>query len=257
MPTLGAGQVCVVGAPPMRTAPQNLAHGFESASASGLAAAVSLSTATSDAAGVLSVVADISNLALGHDFPTGVSVRNAFVLIEASFNGTPLVQIGGDTIPFWASDNVPGEQPGDWAGYPGAGFAKVLQGRINGIGPVVRPVLFIDAESVYSDTQIPASGVGTATVQFEVPYAASAGDTVDVRARLYYRRAWRSVVVDKGWTQTPQGGEIELLVGEHITQHQLADDGVRPTVPTLDLMGVVMLCGLLGGLALFYRRRAA
>ena len=74
-------------------------------------------------------------------------------------NGQPLAQLSGPTVPFWGSDEVPGEQAGDLAGQPGKGFAKVLQGRINGEGPVVKPVLFIDAESVFSDTLIPSGEI--------------------------------------------------------------------------------------------------
>lgn len=73
----------------------------------------------------------------------------ALVVVEASLDGVPLAQVAGDTIPFWASDDVPGVQDGDFAGMAGRGYAKVRDGRINGTGPVVRPVPLIDAEAVH------------------------------------------------------------------------------------------------------------
>ena len=119
---------------------------------------------TSD--GRVRVTSAVDNFGAGHDFPTGISLRNAILWISASMNGQPLAQASGPTIPFWASDDVPGDQPGDLAGQPGKGFAKVLEGRINGQGPVVRPVLFIDAENLYSLTTIPSGTVDTTEVEF-------------------------------------------------------------------------------------------
>ena len=41
----------------------------------------------------------------------------------------------------------------------------VMRGRINGQGPVVRPVLFVDAEEVESNTPIPSGAIASAEVE--------------------------------------------------------------------------------------------
>ena len=115
------------------------------------------------------MAAEVANFGAGHSFPTGVSIRNAILLVTATLNGQPLPQAAGPTVPFWGSDNVPGDQPGDLAGFPGKGFAKILEGRINGQGPTVRPVLFIDAERVFSNTLIPSGATDTTTIEFQLP----------------------------------------------------------------------------------------
>lgn len=241
MPQLPAGQICSVGAPPTRPSERNRGHGFASASQASLSASIDMTAAISDLSGVLSVSVDVANIGAGHDFPTGVSIRNAMLIVEAFYAGTPLDQLSGPVVPAWANDDVPGIQPGDYGNMAGLGFAKVLQGRINGQGPVVSPVLFIDAESVLSDTSIPAGASATAAVTFRVPGFAVAGETIDVRARLIYRRAWRALAVTKNWTVTPQGGDIEIEVERQDIQHVLANDGFQPQVPTLSWQGRLFL----------------
>ncbi len=170
-----------------------------------------------DPYGLVSALVQVNALVTnnaGHAFPTGISIRNAMVLISASYLGTPLVQTSGPTIPFWADDDVADQQSGDYFGEPGKGFAKVTEGRINGVGPVVRPTLFIDAEALYSNTLIPSSTTDATTVTFALPPGAQPGWLIDVSVKLLYRRAWRALAVTKGWTQTPQGGPIEIQIDE-------------------------------------------
>src|SRR5690606_4908803 len=144
-------------------------------------------------------------------FPTGISIRNALLVLDVRIDGTPLPQAAGDTVPWWADDEVPGKQEGDHAGAPGRGFAKLLQGRINGQGAVESPVLFIDAESVAANTAIPSGATDTSSYRFVLPPGFE-GKTADVQARLLYRRAWRALAVTKGWTQTPSGMPVEIEV---------------------------------------------
>jgi hypothetical protein len=98
-----------------------------------------------------------------------VSPRNALLVIEATWHGQPLPQATGPTVPFYGSDDVPGSQDGDYAGRPGSGFARVLEGRINDQGLVVRPVLFIDGEAVVEDTLIPSGATDVTEVVLAVP----------------------------------------------------------------------------------------
>lgn len=198
---------------PTRPGSQRHDHSFVGATPTTLAGAITLTANGAEVGGVVQVNASVTNNA-GHAFPTGISIRNAMVLVSASYLGTPLVQTSGPTIPFWADDDVPGTQPGDHAGKPGKGFAKVTEGRINGTGPVVRPTLFIDAEALYSNTLIPSSTTDSTTVSFALPPGAQPGWLIDVSVKLLYRRAWRALAVTKGWAQTPQGGPVEIQVDE-------------------------------------------
>ncbi len=257
MPQLPADVICSVGTSIIRPPERNRDHGIASASMVSLSASIDLATSLSDMDGQLTVSAMVSNVGAGHNFPAGVSIRNAFVVVEAWLNGQPLSQIDGSTIPFWASDDVPGEQPGDYAGMPGRGFAKVLQGRINGQGPVVRPVLFIDAESVYEDSAIPSGGSVDTPVVFAVPGFAVAGDTVLVRSRVIYRRAWRALAVTKGWTETPQGTDIELEIARIDDNYVLTNDGILPQVPTMGHWGrLILIAGLLS-MIVWHKKRVA
>lgn len=206
---------------PVRPGNQRHAHSFEGATLARLQAALQLTASAAEVAGQVRVDAAVANLGAGHAFPTGISIRNALLVISASRGGVPLTQAWGPTIPFWGSDDVPGQQPGDYAGQPGKGFARIMEGRINGAGPVVRPVLFIDAENVFSNTLIQAGQTDSTQLAFSFPPGAQPGDLIDVTVRLLYRRAFRATAVTKGWTQTPQGGPIEVEVARRDLQVQL------------------------------------
>lgn len=255
-PAEGFGQNCLFGAPD-RPGVDRRVHTFLGSNAQTLADNLALTTVAEEVeGGRLRVTASVDNFGAGHSFPTGVSVRNALLVIEATAGGLPLVQISGPQVPWWADDRVPGKQPGDWAGFAGKGFAKVLEGRINGAGPVVRPVLFIDAEAVTENTLIPSGAVDTTEVEFAIPASLDAGDVVDVTARLLWRRAWRAVAVEKGWETDARGGPIEIEV--HRDDLEVAVSGVDPAIqeiPTLGGYGLAALGAALGALALATLRR--
>jgi hypothetical protein len=214
---LAPGPISLLGVP-IRPGDQRHAHDFVGATPQTLQGAILLTASAAEQAGQVRVDFHVQNLS-GHAFPTGVSVRNAFVVVSAARAGTPLAQIaGGPTVPFWADDDVPGQQPGDYSGQPGKGFARVLEGRINGTGPVVRPVLFIDAEGVTTDTLIPSGQTDSSTLFFAFPPGAQPGDVIDVTVRLLYRRAYRATAVTKGWTLAPGGGPIEVEVAQQQLQ---------------------------------------
>lgn len=202
----------VVGAGgPVRPASQRHTHGFIGATPQRLSENIDLRTDVFQQGSGLVVRIEVENRC-GHHFPTGISIRNAFVLVEARIGDAVLTQIAGPVLPFWLDDDVPGTQPGDYAGLPGKGFAKVLQGRINGTGPVQRPVLFIDAESVMSDTGIPSGATDTSAFRFVLPIGLPEDAQASVDVRLVYRRAWRALAVTKEWNETPGGLPVEIEV---------------------------------------------
>lgn len=215
------GKIAEVGQAPVRPGSQRHDHSFPGVYSGRLGPPIALTLAAEALGGRIEAQTDVQNLVVGHDWPTGVDVRNALVVVEASLDGVPLAQVAGDTIPFWASDDVPGVQEGDFAGMAGRGFAKVLEGRINGTGPVLRPVPFIDAEAVHSDTTIPAGETDVGRYSFAMPAGAQAGDVLTVRARVIYRRAWRSIAVTKNWVVNPDGEPWERLVAERTVSFPL------------------------------------
>ena len=250
----GVGRNCEFGGPDRQTDERHT-HTFVGSTPETLSANIALATAVAETgSGALRVTSTVDNFGAGHDFPTGISVRNAMLWITATLNGQPLTQVAGPTIPFWGSDDVPGDQPGDLAGQPGKGFAKVLQGRINGQGPVVFPVLFIDAEGLYSQTTIPSGTTDTTVVEFAIPPGTPAGSAVEVTAVLLYRRAFRAVAVTKGWTETTHGDPIEIEVARNQATLTVTGGGIVE-IPALQPAGLALAALALAGAALVALRR--
>lgn len=206
----------------IRSAEQRHSHAIVGTSEEFLVSAVLLELEAEREGAYVDVETRVSNIGAGHAFPTGVSLRNAILVVDARVAESEAALVSGPVVPEWGSDGIPGEQEGDLAGKPGRGYAKVLEGRINGTGEVVSPVLFIDAERLRSDTAIPAGGSDTASFRFAVPPGAPAGAPMVVTARLLYRRALRAIAVTKGWTTTVAGGPIEVEVARETREVPIA-----------------------------------
>lgn len=237
-----------IGNPPLRPAEQIHEHDFVGATPAELEEHIHLQTTVTEVGSGLAARCEVTN-ETGHAFPTGVSPRNALLVIEATWNGLPLQQTSGRTVPFYGSDDVPGTQDGDYAGRPGAGFARVLEGRINDQGPVVRPVLFIDGEAVAENTLIPSMATDLTEVGLALPAMARPGDQVVVEARLLYRRAWRALAVTKGWQATPQGGPIEIEVARTVATVTLTQGGEGLPIPATRPWSIGLLIVLIGAAA--------
>lgn len=252
-----AAGLCII-SPPDRPADQRRRHVFVGSTPDMLQNNVALTVTASEIPGRVRVEASVNNFGAGHSFPTGVSIRNAILVVRATLNGQPLAQVAGPTVPFWGSDDVPGDQPGDLAGLPGKGFAKILEGRINGQGPTVRPVLFIDAEGVTSDTLIPSGATDVSAYEFELPPGVAPGSVVAVETQLVYRRTFRALAVTKGWTDSAHDGPIEIEVASQEVEVPVTGSGSVEEIPTLSVTG---LSALALALALFgahrLRRRAS
>lgn len=231
------GPISSLGGQPIRPAEQRRSHRFTGATPATLTDAIELDMLAQQVGSTLDITALVSNAGAGHSFPTGISLRNAILVIEATVEGQPLPQTQGDVVPFYGSAEG-GDSEDDLAGMPGKGFARVLEGRINGQGPVVRPVLFIDAENVWSDTRVPSGETDASNYGFDLTGLAEDSE-VEISARLLYRRAWRDTAVTKGWTTTPRGGPIEIEVGRIdtslIVTGVLPPDPVSPAIPVPSL----------------------
>ncbi len=238
-----------------RPADQRRRHVFIGSTPDMLQNNLALTLAAEEIPGRVRVVAAVNNFGAGHSFPTGVSIRNAILVVSATLNSQPLVQVAGPTVPSWGSDDVPGDQPGDLGGLPGKGFAKVLEGRINGQGPTVRPVLFIDAEGVTSDTLIPSGAIDTSSFEFELPAGLAPGAQVAVEAQLLYRRTFRALQVTKGWTQSAHGGPIEIEVARRQVALPVTGGASVVEVPTASALGLCALALALAALGAYRLRR--
>jgi len=139
----------------------------------------------------------ITNSRTGHHLPTGVTIRNVILLVEARRvdDGLALASVGSQTI--HALGGVGDPAAGYWAGLPGKLFAFVNHDAA-GTGPT----FFTEAAGVLFDSRIPALATDTTHYRFALP---PDGGAIIVRARLVYRRSFRALVDAKGWTTDGHG----------------------------------------------------
>jgi hypothetical protein len=151
--------------------------------------------------GNLEVEVAVNNSGTGHHVPTGVTVRNMILLVEAwrESDGQALASTGAQVVHDLGGVGDPAQ--GYYAGLPGKYFAKLNHDQA-GAGPT----FFTDAVGIIFDNRIPALGVDVTNYSFTAP---AADDTLQVRARLIYRRAFRALVDAKGWTEDGHGEPLE------------------------------------------------
>lgn len=225
MPQAGEpGRIAAVGRAPIRPAEQRHDHSFPGVYSGVLGDPVDLQVAIRPASTSVTVETAVLNRVTGHNWPTGVDVRNAVLVVEPRLNGVALAQRSGDRVPDWASDDVAGVQSGDFGGYAGRGFAKVLEGRINGEGEPASPVPFFDAETVLVKSTIPAGATDNARFVFDLPADAGPDDLLEVRTRVIYRRAWRAIAVTKGWVDQPFEEPWERIVENQTITRTLTEN---------------------------------
>ncbi|HQY62298.1 MAG TPA: carboxypeptidase-like regulatory domain-containing protein [Polyangiaceae bacterium] len=198
----GEAQACSVQLPPLQRPPGDVrSHAFPGTSAEFLEAAVSLTLTANRAGGEVAVEVSVRNDKTGHHVPTGVTIRNMVLLVEATRarDGAALKHTGAQVVHELGGVGDP--RKGYFAGLPGKLFAKV-NGDVNGKGPT----FFTDATSILWDTRIPALGVDATKYTFDAPLA---DGEVRVRARVIYRRSWRALVDAKSWTKDGHGAPLE------------------------------------------------
>ena len=144
----------------------------------------------------------IRNSGTGHHVPSGVTVRNMILLVDARIeeSGSPLPYTGKQVIHELGGVGDPAL--GYFAGLPGKLFAKV-----NHDSAGASPTFYTDATGIVFDNRIPALATDTTRYTFAKPEAG----TVHLSARLLYRRAWRALVDAKGWTEDGHGSPLEDL----------------------------------------------
>ena len=177
----------------------------------------------------LSVDVDVFNSMTGHSLPTGVTVRNVFLLVEATrdSDGAALAHTGSQVLHDLVGVGDPAQ--GYFAGLPGKMFGKHNLGA-TGAGPT----FYTEATDVLFDTRIQALAHDITHYTFDVP--AGTGD-VSVRARLIYRRSYTFLTDAKGWVVDGKGNPLEDKIAPHfghlMEDRHFPDAGLSVSAPVL------------------------
>lgn len=206
MGSTGATTICSVD--PVERDPATIrSHDIRGTTPEFLENAVELVAGADRLSGSVRVDIEVQNTMTGHHVPTGVTVRNMILLVEAvhASDGSPLAFESGSVVHELGGVGDPAQ--GYYAGQPGRLFAKFIRDA-SGNGPT----FFTDAAELVFDTRLPALATDASSYAFEVPRGM--GD-VTVRARLIYRRAFRAVVDAKQWTEDGHGNPLADLQAPH------------------------------------------
>lgn len=146
------------------------------------------------------VTIEVENTGAGHSIPTGVMLRNVLLIVEAETLQNPIPLVVGSRL-----DKIAGEgglaSNGYYSGVAGKVYARVFRDRKNNW-----PAFSTEAISLVYDTRLAAGAIDKQVFVF-----GATTETVFVKARLIYRRAYRSVVDQKGWKTDGFGLPLEDL----------------------------------------------
>ena len=138
----------------------------------------------------LEVSVYITNTNGGHWVPTGETMRSVMLVVQAfDSEGSPLEMIKGSKLPEWTGKGEFGD--GNYAGLPGAVFARVLQ---DDKGSVHVP--FWRATGIASDTRIRPKTTRTLRFEFAVE---DPDDEPTAEAKVIYRPVIRPWAEKKNW----------------------------------------------------------
>lgn len=225
MPATNALDACDVNEPSLdRPAGDVRSHRILGTTPEFLENAVALTVAANynGGTGKLEVEVAIHNDRTGHHVPTGVTIRNMILLVEAARQGDGFVLEDDGTQIVHELGGV-----GDPAQGYYAGLAGKLYGKVNHAGNGVGPTFFTDATGILFDNRISALETDRTQYSFAVP---SEGGEIEVRARLVYRRSWRSLVDAKQWTKDGHGNPLADLAAPHFG-HLMEDVTTAVSVP--------------------------
>ena len=165
-------------------------HHFDGGTKTQLKTALAMEVEGEITGKILDVNVYITNTNGGHWVPTGETMRSVMLVLNVSdSNGKPLKMIKGDTLPPWAGEGVLAQ--GNYAGVPGAMFARVLkdgEGNLN--------VPFWQATGIASDTRIRPKTTVTLKFQFALT---DPEDEPTAEADLIYRPVIKPLALKKQW----------------------------------------------------------
>lgn len=203
-------EVCSIITTPDRPVESIRNHKIEGSTAAFLENAVTMDMQVSSTDTQISVDVTIDNNLTGHHVPTGVTVRNMILVVEAWVEGNDpvtdgLLHSGTQTIHDLGGIGNPAQ--GYYAGLAGKFYAKVNHDE-NGNGPT----FFTDATGLTFDNRIAANESDSTSYTFDLPNHQA---NIRVRARLIYRKAFRFLVDAKSWTQDGHGNPLADVASPH------------------------------------------
>jgi hypothetical protein len=146
----------------------------------------------------LLVQVEITNDQTGHHVPSDSPLRHLILLVDARDGaGQPLAQLEGPTVPDWGGvdssleEAVLGSAP-YYAGWPGKGFARVLEELWTEVSPTGA---YWNPTRVLSDNRLAAFESDTSSYAF----AAAGGSDITVEVTLLFRRAFIELMDQKSW----------------------------------------------------------
>lgn len=208
MPPTGMPQACDKGQPMLTRPPEQIrSHAIEGTTPQFLDNAVTATMSASLDGDTIRVSVAIINDRTGHHVPTGVTIRNMILLVEARRlqDGLTLVHTSSQTVHELGGVGDPAM--GYYAGLPGKLFAKVNHDA-TGAGPT----FFTDATGIRFDSRIPALATDRTSYRFDVP---NNSGQIEIDVRLIYRRSWRALTDAKGWTEDGHGQPLEDVQAPH------------------------------------------
>jgi hypothetical protein len=151
--------------------------------------------------GQMKIRVTVQNIGAGHKFPTDSPLRHLILLVEArDWRNNLLVQTDGPKVPVWAAP--------DYGGYAGQIFANILKDKDTNLAPSFSYWNPVENAWQGSDTRL----VPGVPVQSDYAFAAPYDRTARITATLIYRRAFMSVVYQKGWYM----GDLDVKVTQSI-----------------------------------------
>lgn len=147
------------------------------------------------------VTVTITNDKTGHKVPTDSPIRNMLLLVEVvGDNGESWPLVEGPRIPDWGGEGGAVKE-GYYAGLPGKGFALILKELWTNISPTGA---YWNPVEVVEDTRLDPYETDRSRFVFQAQEEGAAR----VRVRLLFRRAFKELMDQKGWTDS------DILMGE-------------------------------------------
>lgn len=172
-----------------------------------------LTVAAQQAGPLIHVTVTVTNQKAGHHIPTDHPSRNILLVVTANAGNQALTPYDGPVIPSWGGT---GSTADDYGGALGRGYAKILQELWTQVSPTVA---YWSPTVLEADTRIPALGQDVSEYDFVAP---TGGGTVQVGAKLLYRRAFRQLSLWKQWNVA------DILMNQSAVTVAASDPGIAP-----------------------------
>lgn len=155
----------------------------------------------------LVVIVRLTNDLTGHHVPSDSPLRHLILLVAVQDgDGNPLAQMEGPVVPAWGG-GAGDPDHGYYAGLPGKAYAKVLEEVWTQVSP---SGAYWNPTRVVSDNRLAALASDESAYAFALPANAS-GSELTVSVTLLYRRAFKELMDQKGWTDADIVMEQEVL----------------------------------------------